>query len=165
MTEKICTLLFLRKDNKILLAMKKRGFGSDLYNGVGGKIEANETIEQALLRETQEEIKVTPMHYWKVAEHNFVQQDQPEPWRIYMHVYFCDEWHGEPTETDEMRPEWFEIEDIPYGTMWADDEFWLPQVLAGNKVYGEFTFDEHNSLLSHQVEVVDHLSHETPDDK
>ncbi len=47
------TLLFLRKNNHILLAMKKRGFGADRWNGVGGKLEPGETIEQALVRECQ----------------------------------------------------------------------------------------------------------------
>lgn len=160
MTEKHCTLLFLRKENKILLAMKKRGFGSDRYNGVGGKIEPGETIEQALLRECREEIGVLPMHYWQVAEHDFVQKESNEPWRMYVHVYLCDEWEGEPIETEEMAPEWFEIEDIPYTNMWQDDEFWLPQVLAGSKVYGEFTFDENDALLTHNVQVVEQLPHE-----
>ena len=33
------TLCLLKKENAILLAMKKRGFGAGKYNGVGGKIE------------------------------------------------------------------------------------------------------------------------------
>ena len=160
MTEKKCSLLFLRRGDEILLAMKKRGFGSDRYNGVGGKIEPNETIEQALVRECREEINVIPMNYWKVAEHDFLQVEGDEPWRMYVHVYLCDEWEGEPSESEEMAPEWFKIEDIPYGNMWQDDEFWLPQVLAGNKVYGEFTFDKDDKLLTHSVEIVDQLPHE-----
>ena len=157
MTEKVCTLLFLRRGDEILLAMKKRGFGADRYNGVGGKIEPNETIEQALLRECEEEIDVTPMNYWKVAEHNFVQKEGDSPWRMYVHAYICDEWEGEPIETEEMAPEWFAIKDIPYGRMWQDDEFWLPQVLAGNKVYGRFTFDENDNMLTHDVRIVESL--------
>ena len=31
------TLCILRKDNQILLALKKRGFGTGKYNGVGGQ--------------------------------------------------------------------------------------------------------------------------------
>lgn len=58
------TLLFLIKDDHVLLAMKKRGFGAGNWNGVGGKIEAGESIEQALVRECQEEIGVTPIS-WK----------------------------------------------------------------------------------------------------
>lgn len=160
MTEKKCSLLFLRRGDEILLAMKKRGFGSDRYNGVGGKIELGETIEQALVRECREEINVIPMNYWKVAEHDFVQDEGDEPWRMYVHVYFCDEWEGVPTETEEIAPEWFKIEDIPYDNMWEDDTYWLPHVLAGSKVYGEFTFDKHDKLLTHNVEMVDQLPHE-----
>ena len=61
------TLCLLKKDNEILLAMKKRGFGEGKYNGVGGKIENGETPEEAMLRETQEEISVTPTKYEKVG--------------------------------------------------------------------------------------------------
>lgn len=161
MVEKTCTLLFLKKDDSILLAMKKRGFGSDRYNGIGGKIDPGETIEQALVRECQEEIEVTPGHYWKVAEHDFVQKDGEKPWRMYVHVYLSDEWEGEPTETEEMAPEWFKIANIPYHNMWQDDEYWLPQVLAGQKVYGEFTFDENDNMLTHDVKVVEVLPGET----
>lgn len=157
----ICTLIFLIKSDQILLAIKKRGFGESLYNGVGGKIEPGETIEQTLLRETNEEITVTPMHYWKVAEHSFVQSADKEPWSINMHVFVCDEWHGEPTETEEMAPEWFDIKDIPYDKMWQDDEYWLPQVLAGKKVVGFFNFDENNKLMTHDVKMVDQLPGET----
>ena len=32
------TLCLLKKDDSILLALKKRGFGEGNYNGVGGKI-------------------------------------------------------------------------------------------------------------------------------
>ncbi|HET8669978.1 MAG TPA: NUDIX domain-containing protein, partial [Candidatus Saccharimonadales bacterium] len=46
-----------------LLAMKKRGFGINKWNGVGGKVDEDETIEQAAIRECQEEITVTPTTY------------------------------------------------------------------------------------------------------
>ena len=157
MTEKHCTLLFLRRDDQILLAMKKRGFGSDRYNGVGGKLDLDETVEQALVRECQEEIDVTPTNYWKVAEHDFLQIEGSEPWRMLVHAYICDEWLGEPAESEEMAPEWFALEDIPYGNMWQDDEFWIPQVIAGDKVIGKFTFDENDNLLTHDVSVVEEL--------
>lgn len=158
MTDKYCTLLFLKKEDKILLAMKKRGFGSGKYNGVGGKIEPTETLEQALARECKEEINVTPMHYWKVAEHDFIMDsDTKSPWHMYVHAYFCDEWMGEPTETDEMAPEWFEVKDIPYAEMWQDDEYWLPHVLAGQKVFGSYYFDSKDQLIRHHVHMGDDL--------
>lgn len=151
MTEKVCALLFLQRGGEILLAMKKRGFGAGRYNGVGGKIDPGETIEQALVRECQEEINVTPTSYHKVAEHDFVQNEGTKPWRMYVHVYISDKWEGKLTESEEMAPKWFNIADVPYKNMWQDDEFWLPQVLAGEKIFGEFTFDEDDSMLTHKV--------------
>lgn len=47
------TLCLLKKDDEILLAMKKRGFGEGKYNGVGGKIEKGETPEETMIRETR----------------------------------------------------------------------------------------------------------------
>lgn len=160
MITKYCTLLFLRRDNQILLAMKKRGFGANRYNGVGGKIDIDETIEQALIRECQEEIGVTPTHYWQVAEHDFIQPESSTPSRMYVYVYLCDNWIGEPIESEEMAPQWFEIKNIPYPKMWQDDEFWLPQVVAGNKIHGKFTFDTNDNLLTHDANVVEMLPNE-----
>jgi mutator protein MutT len=155
MKEKVCTLLFLRRGDELLLAMKKRGFGAGRYNGVGGKVDPGETIEQALVRECQEEIDVTPIYYRKVAEHDFIQEQGETPWRMYVHAYVCDKWEGEPVETEEMAPKWFTIDNIPYDTMWQDDKFWLPQVLAGETITGHFTFDEDDNLLTHDIKTVE----------
>lgn len=151
------TLLFLRRDDEILIAMKKRGFGAGLWNGVGGKIEAGESVTDALSRETREEIGVIPMNYWQVAELDFIQDAETEPWHMYVYAYLCDEWQGDPSESEEMSPEWFNIADIPYDQMWEDDRHWLPQVLAGEKVTGMFTFDADDKLISHSVMVQEFL--------
>lgn len=161
--KKTCTLLFLIKDDEILLAMKNRGFGAGLYNGVGGKVEPNETIEEALIRECREEIGVTPVHYWQVAEHDFQQNDTIPPWRMYVHVYFCNEWRGQPIESEEMTPKWYKTTAIPYDKMWQDDILWLPKVLTGDKIQGLFTFNEHNNMLTNTVESVAILPNETLD--
>ncbi len=162
MTEKVTTLLFLVRDDEILLAMKKRGFGANRYNGVGGKLDPGETVEQTLVRESQEEVGVTPTHFWKVAEHDFIQEDSDAPWRMYVHVYFCDQWQGEPVETEEMAPKWFNVKDIPYDKMWQDDEHWLPHVLSGSRVYGQFSFDEADAMLTKNVQIVSELPGRIP---
>lgn len=158
------TLLLLRRGDEILLAMRKRGFGEGKWNGVGGKIEKDETIEQALVRECREEIGVIPMNYWQVAEHDFIQDAETDkPWHMYIYVYLCDEWERDPEETEEMAPQWFKIEDIPYSEMWEDDAYWLPQVLSGDKVTGMFTFDKGDNLISHRVVVQETLPNELSD--
>lgn len=152
------TLLLLRSGETILLAMKKRGFGEGKWNGVGGKLEPGENLEDALVRETIEEIGVTPTSWRPVAELDFVQDAETEnPWHMFVYAYICDNWEGEPTESEEMMPKWFHIQDIPYGDMWDDDEFWLPQVLEGKKLVGKFTFDIDDKMLTHSIQTVERL--------
>lgn len=152
---KTCSLVFLRRNDQILLAMKKRGFGSGYYNGVGGKIEQGETLEQAMVRECIEEIGVTPVQYHKVAEHDFIMDDDgASPWHMHVHAFICTEWQGEPAETDEMAPEWFKLDDIPYARMWQDDIVWLPLVLQGKQVRCTFRFNQANDMLAGRFEFV-----------
>jgi mutator protein MutT len=152
------TLLFLHRDDEVLLAMKKRGFGEGRWNGVGGKLEPGETIQQALVRECQEEIEVTPLQYEQVAELTFDAFFKGEWTKLLVHAYLSDRWKGEPTETEEMKPRWFNKSEVPYDEMWQDDKFWLPQVLNGKKLKGSFTFDEQDNLLSYTVKEIARFS-------
>jgi len=58
--KKIATVLVVVKDGKVLLGMKKRGFGEGRWNGFGGKPNAGESVEEAAIRETQEECGIKP---------------------------------------------------------------------------------------------------------
>ena len=145
------TLLFFVKDSQILLAMKKRGFGAGKWNGAGGKIEPGETVEQALVRESLEEVGMEPLSWKKVAELDFVQDATTDPWHMYVHAYISEEWKGEPTESDEMKPQWYEFNAIPYDDMWDDDRYWVPRVLAGEQLRGEFIFDENDLMTDHKI--------------
>lgn len=154
------TLCFLvesldSKVTSVLLAMKKRGFGVNWYNGVGGKVADGESIEEAAVRETFEEISVVinPSDLKKVALLKFEFSDNPE-WDQFVHVYFVEEWEGAPVESEEMKPEWFGVNTIPLDKMWPDDKFWLPQVLAGKKVDAYFKMDKDNNILAQEVKEV-----------
>lgn len=152
---KTCVLLLLIKEDQVLLAMKKRGFGSGRWNGVGGKVNANETIEQALVRECEEEINVTPLSYVKVAIHDFIfPSDMPD---MLVHTFVCKKWTGKPIETEEMAPQWFKINDIPYDAMWQDDIVWLPHVLRGKKLKTRFTFDAQERMTTAEFTIVEEI--------
>lgn len=47
---KVLTLAFVRESTRILLGLKKRGFGQGLWNGFGGKVQPGETIEAGAVR-------------------------------------------------------------------------------------------------------------------
>ena len=47
---KVLTLAFIRDGERLLLGMKKRGFGAGKWNGFGGKVDPGETILQGAVR-------------------------------------------------------------------------------------------------------------------
>jgi len=49
-SRKLLTLVFIIEPDRILLGMKKRGFGAGWWNGFGGKVQPDETIEEAAKR-------------------------------------------------------------------------------------------------------------------
>jgi len=132
------TILFIIKDGKILLIEKKRGLGAGKINGPGGKIDPGETALEAAIRETQEELLITPSTPRKLGELQFSMSDCPD---ILCHVYRSDDFIGIPTETDEAVPVWTRLEEIPYQRMWEDDRHWLPLVLAERTFRGRFVFE------------------------
>ncbi|HEY1835692.1 MAG TPA: 8-oxo-dGTP diphosphatase [Candidatus Saccharimonadales bacterium] len=146
------TLLFLRRDKQILLAMKKRGFGVDKWNGAGGKLEPNETVLQAAIRECQEEIGVTPISQKLVGELLF---DLPDV-EHYCYVYTATAWQGELRETEEMRPQWFAENKIPYDQMWPGDSIWMPLLLAGKPFKGAVTVEK-DQVRQHDIKEVKSL--------
>lgn len=110
--KQLTTLSIVRKDDMVLLAMKKRGFGEGWWNGYGGKVEEGEEIENAMLRELFEESGIQATKYEKRAIINFIFQSGDNA--VEMHVYEIFNYEGEVVETEEMSPKWFKISEIPY---------------------------------------------------
>jgi len=133
------TLCFIIKDGESLLIEKKRGVGGGLFNGPGGKMESGETPEECAVRETREEVKVRPENVEKIGELEFVFGKTPF---MFVHVFTAKDFTGEPEETEEARPEWFDIDELPLENMWPDDRYWVPKMLDEEKFLGRFYFDE-----------------------
>lgn len=137
------TLCLLLKENEILLAMKKRSFGAGKWNGCGGKPEAGEDLIDTAIREMQEEIgvQVLAQDLEKVASLKFYSKTKVEL-NQEVNIFVCRTWTGMPAESEEMRPQWFRFDQIPFDQMWPDDKHWLPKILAGKHLTGEFYFTE-----------------------
>lgn len=146
------------KDDRILLGMKKAGFGVGRWNGFGGKVEEGETIEAAALRELREEVGIEAKDMKKVGVLDFTFAEDPKVLEV--HIFKATDYSGEPAESNEMRPEWFTFDSIPYSQMWPDDEQWLPLVLEGKSFTGAFHFDRPSDadycskILEHKLELL-----------
>jgi 8-oxo-dGTP diphosphatase len=141
------TLCFIIRDGQILLIRKKRGLGAGKINGPGGRLEKGETSLMAAIRETQEEVGVTPTDLLQVGELFFQFLDG---YKLHVAVFAASGCDGALCETEEATPMWTEIEKIPYHDMWEDDAYWLPLLLKLKKFRGRFVFDG-DKLLSHRL--------------
>ena len=142
------TLCFVVKDGQILLIRKKRGLGAGKINGPGGRLEPGETAQQCAVRETQEELGITPLDPEWRGELYFQFVDG---YGLHCAVFTASDCDGEAIETDEATPHWTPLDAIPFEEMWADDIHWLPGLLAGRNFRGYFDFDGETMLTRRVV--------------
>src|SRR3989344_4954019 len=159
----LTTLCIIHQNSKVLLGMKRRGFGAGRWNGFGGKPLPRETIEESLRREIQEEAGIEVGKMQKVGFLEFEFNDNPEI--IEAHIFRADFFIGEPKETEEMRPQWFHIDEIPFADMWPDDVHWFPLFLEGKKFKGKFLFGENDKILEKNLEEVAELKEKVDEKK
>jgi 8-oxo-dGTP diphosphatase len=145
------TLMFIvdEAQEQALLIRKKRGLGAGKINGPGGKMDPGETSMECAVRETQEELGVTALNPVKHGELWFQFVDGLA---LHVDVFRATEWEGEPIETPEAVPLWTSLKALPFEEMWADDRFWLAELLIEKKHFlGKFLFDD-DSMMTNQIE-------------
>lgn len=152
MTDKILlTLSFPQNQDRVLLGMKKRGFGKGLWNGFGGKVEEGESIMEAAKRELIEEVGITAltMNQLGLLQFTFIN----EPGILHeVHVFSIPEFTDPPRHSEEMQYRWFMIDKLPYQKMHQADRHWLPRVLQGKKIKATFHYGSAGQLLGHKIE-------------
>jgi len=150
---KVMTLLMVVQHQQVLLGHKKRGFGEGFWNGFGGKLEdTDKSVDEAALRELREEAGIEAVDATRRGLLTFVYDDQSRPMEV--HVYHASRFTGAPVETEEMRPAWWEVKDLPYDRMWPDDEIWYPLFLSDRRFAGTVHFTNTTTIVKHDVREV-----------
>lgn len=54
----------------------------------------------------------------------------------------------------EMRPQWFEIDKIPYQDMWPDDADWYPLLFQRKHFEAYFLFEGHDIVLKKEIKEI-----------
>lgn len=133
-----------RSTRRILLGRKNRGFGTGKFNSFGGKVEFGEDVSDCAVRELKEEanIDAPPSAVLKVGVLDFTFEDSVA--NMIVHV-FCVDLDSPDVKADDVKgceeitPQFFGIDNIPFDNMFADDSTWLPPLLeAGGKLQKEF---------------------------
>ncbi|MDR6904438.1 8-oxo-dGTP diphosphatase [Agromyces sp. 3263] len=140
----VCVCYLLREragTTEVLLGRKKHGLGMGNFVGLGGKLEAGESAVEAAVREVFEEsgvvVAASDLESRGLLTYHFPHR---EAWSQESSVFVCRAWTGEPSGSDELDPEWFPVDAVPYDEMWDDARRWLPAVLAGGRVRRSFVF-------------------------
>ncbi|OCF33818.1 hypothetical protein I317_01310 [Kwoniella heveanensis CBS 569] len=146
------SLIFVvdRDQDKVLLGLKRRGMGVNLYNGFGGKPEKSETMLQCAARELQEEAGIASSPgglVYKGVLYSARPRSNKDPTddvkiMIKVHFFACTAWSGIPQTSEEMIPQWFKIwkgaqaersdrghSPLPVDQMWPEASFYLEPVL------------------------------------
>lgn len=131
-------LCFVIESGRVLLIEKKSGFGRGKINGPGGKIDPGETALAAAVRETQEEVCVTPTDLSEAGELRFQFADG---YAMRCRVFRAEGHTGTPAETAEANPFWADEKALPFDAMWQDDRHWFPHLLERRPFLACFAFD------------------------
>jgi 8-oxo-dGTP diphosphatase len=146
-TVRTCLCLITRPDRsdpdgrELLLGFKKTGFGAGKWVGIGGHVEDGEAAVDATAREVAEEtgLTVAPAELVHMACLTFVFPHRPS-WDQTADVFVTASFAGQPEESDEVVPRWFGTDSLPFDGMWDDARYWVPVVLAGERVAATITF-------------------------
>ncbi len=123
----LCLLVQGEPVEQVLLGFKKRGFGQGKFTGIGGKVEPGERVIAAALRELGEEIGValSEAQLKPMGVITFHFPAKPA-WDQKVHIFLVRNWESAPCEGDEMEPQWFQRDMLPFAQMWQDAFYWLP---------------------------------------
>ncbi len=151
-------IFLIRKNSQgvteVCLGLKKRGYSEGKYNGFGGKIETGENPQEAAVRELKEESEVK-VGVGLLNKKGIIKYFEPgENWLV--HIFVCDKWAGKIRESDEMRPFWFDVSNLPLDKMWENDALWIKDILTTEqKIEGTIWHDKNDKVVKKELKLVD----------
>lgn len=127
------TVCFLTKGDEVLLVLIKYSPNDRIWTGIGGYVNEGESLEDAIIREAQEEsfIEIERDSLRKVA----ILADND----LELNVFLADKWSGEIKAKEPSLKEfrWFRNDQLPFSEMHTDNDKWLPQILDGKLIKKE----------------------------
>lgn len=105
----------IKNEDKIFITRREGGDFHDMWEFPGGKIEVNETREEALIREIKEELELD------IRVQDFlttIDYDYPK-FHLTMHCFMCEVIGGELNLNAHNDAKWISLDEV-------DDQIWVP---------------------------------------
>lgn len=157
MTERNAVRCYLIKDNKVMTIKYKEGRLLNFYDIPGGKIEENESIIDASIREFKEETGIdiiNPIHRGKI----YIEYLDN---KFNLDILLVKEYVGSPKEFEENSSEWLDINELLSKDKLLSnsivlDRFFINQFLDETKTFEMYIkVDENENILSLDYKVRD----------
>jgi 8-oxo-dGTP diphosphatase len=112
----VAAVVLVDRDGRVLLAQRPEGKAlAGLWEFPGGKIEAGETPEAALVRELKEELGIDTRESC-LAPLSFVSH-RYETFHLFMPTFVCRMWKGSPVGQENQKLAWVYPKDFRNYTM------------------------------------------------
>ena len=154
-------LVYAESDGKILMLHRGNsgdGFHQGKWNGLGGKMEADESPFAAAVREFKEESGLAIAserfaHRGTLQFPNF-KPHKNEDWIVFVFILALskEEAHGVKPHCDEGKLEWISTSDILKLALWPGDLLFLQHVLAGETFSGTIWYAG-GDVARHEIRV------------
>ncbi len=99
-------------------------------------MEEGESIEEGAARELSEESGILARSLNRLGYIVFNMKHLNKVMRV--HIFDTTDFDLEPVESEEMRPQWYKVEEIPFERMWPDDEHWFHYMLSSQSFIGRY---------------------------
>jgi len=118
---------------------KKNDFQKGKWNGVGGKIDYNESPDEAVKREALEEtgLVIEPIFKGVITYPHTEQNDE----YTIVFIYTANKFSGELIECNEGDLHWIKNEEIEKLNIWEGDKLFLPLLNKKGTFQGKITYN------------------------
>jgi len=130
--------------------------------GIGGGIEIGENALQAVFREVIEEMgtkqdgdivfRLNSAEQVGIVYFLFPHKKDFPGYNQRCYIFISNDYSGKSIETNDIKPEWYPVNQPPKEFMWPDNLLWVPQALSGQKINGIFVYNENNQISDYKIE-------------
>lgn len=152
MVNKLFTLCYVEKNEKVLMlhrVKKQKDIHEGKWNGLGGKLEAEESPKECAIREVKEESGLSATKLNFSGHIVFTKFDGENDWHVF--VYHITDFEGELIECNEGNLKWIDKDKVLDLNLWEGDKLFIPLVLKDEKFMGKFCY-ENNKLVNYTIE-------------